>query len=138
MGQPKLASNGRIIARGMLRRCGRCGAGHLFRRWFTLVERCPRCGYLYDREEGFFLGAFVINFAATEALLAVVIGVMIGLEASNGGAPLGVIFAAAAIETIVVPIVFYPFSKTIWAAIDMVMHRGQVFSDYPGPPAGIR
>ena len=24
------------------------------------------------------------------------------------------------------------------AAIDMIMHREQVFSDYPGPPAGIR
>jgi len=38
----------------------------------------------------------------------------------------------------VVPVLFYPFSKTIWAAIDMIMHRGQVFADYPGPPAGIR
>jgi uncharacterized protein (DUF983 family) len=127
-----------MLWRGMTRRCARCGGGHLYTGWFQLVKRCPRCGYLFDREEGFFLGAFVINFGVTELLLGVVLAVMIGLEASSGGAPLGIIIAAAAVVTVTVPIVFYPFSKTIWAAIDMVMHRDQVFADYPGPPAGIR
>jgi uncharacterized protein (DUF983 family) len=122
----------------MIRRCGRRGSGQLFQGWFKLVRRCPRCGYVFDREEGFFLGAFVINFVVTELMLGVVLGVMIAQEASTGGVSLPAIFAAAATVTIVVPIIFYPFSKTVWAAIDMVMHRGQVFADYPGPPAGIR
>lgn len=101
-----------------------------------MITRCPRCGYLFDREEGFFLGAFVINFIVTEALLGVVLGVLIVMEAS-GGAPLDLIIAAAVGVTILVPIFFYPFSKTVWTAIDMAMHRDQVFADYPGPPAGI-
>jgi len=126
----------RMLLRGMTRRCARCGSGHLFRRWFKMVDRCPRCGYLFDREEGFFLGAFLINFIITEGLLGVVLGVLIILEAS-GGTSLGPIIAAAVGETILVPLIFYPFSKTLWTAIDMVMHRGQVFADYPGPPAGI-
>ncbi len=128
----------RMLWRGMTRRCARCGAGHLYTGWFKLIGRCPRCGYLFDREEGFFLGAFVINFAVTELMLGVVLAVMIGLEASGGGAPIGIIIAAAAAVTIIVPIAFYPFSKTTWAGIDMIMHRDQVFADYPGPPAGIR
>jgi hypothetical protein len=102
------------------------------------VVRCPRCGYLFDREEGFFLGAFLINFAVTELSLGIVIAVLIGLEANGGGVSLVPIFAAAVAVTVIVPIVFYPFSKTTWAAIDMIMHREQVFADYPGPPAGIR
>jgi uncharacterized protein (DUF983 family) len=126
-----------MLTRGLTRRCARCGSGHLYPTWFRLVGRCPRCGYLFDREEGFFLGAFLINFAVTEASLGVVIAVLIGLEA-NGGASLVPIFAAAAAVTVIVPIIFYPFSKTTWAAIDMLMHREQVFADYPGPPAGIR
>jgi hypothetical protein len=101
-----------------------------------MVPRCPRCGYLFDREEGFFLGAFFINFVVTEALLGVLLAVLIGLEAS-GGTPLAPIFAAAAAETILVPLIFYPFSKTVWTAIDMAMHRDQVFADFPGPAAGI-
>jgi hypothetical protein len=36
-----------------------------------------------------------------------------------------------------VPVVNYPFSKTTWAAIDMIMHREQVFADYPGPAGRI-
>lgn len=134
---PALPSTTRMLTRGLTRRCARCGSGHLYATWFRLVGRCPRCGYLFDREEGFFLGAFLINFAVTEASLGVVIAVLIGLEA-NGGASLVAIFAAAAAVTVIVPIIFYPFSKTTWAAIDMLMHREQVFADYPGPPAGIR
>jgi uncharacterized protein (DUF983 family) len=125
-----------MLWRGFTRRCGRCGSRHLFAGWFKMVTRCPRCGYLFDREEGFFLGAFLINFIVTEGLLGVVLGVLIALEAS-GGAPFGLIIAAAIAETILVPLAFYPFSRTVWAAIDMLMHREQVFADYPGPPAGI-
>ncbi|HEY2301497.1 MAG TPA: DUF983 domain-containing protein [Acidimicrobiales bacterium] len=129
-------STTRMLSRGFTRRCARCGSGHLFHAWFTMVVRCPRCGYLFDREEGFFLGAYLINFIATEGLLGVVLIVLIALEAS-GGANIGAIIAAAVAETVLVPLVFYPFSKTVWTAIDMAMHRDQVFADFPGPPAGI-
>ncbi len=91
-----------------------------------MVERCPGCRYLFAREEGFFLGAFVINFGVTIVGLAVLMGVLISVLAS--GAAHGAISAvavAAGAEVIVVPIVFYPFSKTLWCAIDMAMHRGE-------------
>jgi uncharacterized protein (DUF983 family) len=133
---PKIPSINRMLFRGLIRRCGRCGGGHLYQGWFKMVPRCPRCGYLFDREEGFFLGAYLINFGATEFALGVVLAVMIAMEAS-GDSSLGIIIAAAVVTSILVPLGFYPFSKTLWAAIDMVMHREQVFADYPGPPAGI-
>jgi Protein of unknown function (DUF983) len=99
-----------------------------------MVDRCPRCGYLFAREDGFFMGAFVINFAVTEGALGVVLAVLIGLEAS-GGAPLGPIIAAAIAVTIVVPVVFYPFSKTLWTAIDLFMHPElQVYRPAPVGP----
>jgi len=92
-----------------------------------MVARCPRCDYLFEREEGFFLGAFVINFAVTQLALGIVLAVLIALEAS-GGAPLDVIVAAAVAVAVLVPVVFYPFSKTIWAAIDFFMHGGHASS----------
>ncbi len=115
-----------MLTRGLTRHCPRCGSGHLYLGWFRMVDRCPRCGYTFAREEGFFLGAFVINFGATLAGLAVVMGVLIGVMAANGsqGAIVAVAVVAVA-EAAVVPIVFYPFSKTLWCAIDMVMHRGE-------------
>jgi uncharacterized protein (DUF983 family) len=121
----------RLAARGLIRRCPRCGAGHLFSRWFRMIERCPRCDYAFAREEGFFLGAFVINFVVTEAALGIVLAVFIGLEA-GGGAPLGPIIAAAVLVTVAVPLLFYPFSKTLWAAIDLAMHpEFQIRADGP-------
>lgn len=96
-----------------------------------MIERCPRCDYLFAREEGFFLGAFVINFVVTEGALGIVLAVFIGLEA-GGGTPLGPIIAAAVLVTVLVPIVFYPSSKTMWAAIDLAMHpEHQVRGDSP-------
>ncbi len=33
-------------------------------------ERCPTCGMRFAREEGFFTGAYLINFAITEGLMS--------------------------------------------------------------------
>jgi hypothetical protein len=91
-----------------------------------MVDNCPGCGYTFAREEGFFLGAFVINFGATIALLAVIMAGFIGVLASGGshGALVTVAVLAAA-EVVVVPVLFYPYSKTVWSAIDLAMHRGE-------------
>jgi hypothetical protein len=100
----------------------------VFGDWFRMVERCPRCQYRFDREEGFFLGAFVVNFGLTVALLAVAMAVMIAVLAGGGSSrTLSIVAAAAVIETICVPVLFYPSSKTTWAAIDLALHRGEVW-----------
>jgi uncharacterized protein (DUF983 family) len=122
------------MARGLTRRCPRCGAGHLFSRWFKLVPRCPRCDYLFVREEGFFLGAFVINFAVTEISLGIVLALLIALEA-GGGAPLAPIIVVAVAVTVGVPLIFYPFSKTVWTAIDLVMHPDLQVYDLTAVPS---
>ncbi len=125
-----------MLARGMIRHCPRCGAGHLFSGWFHMAERCPRCGYLFAREEGFFLGAFVINFGITTAGLGVFMGILIAVLASRGSThAIAATALGAVLEAALVPIVFYPFARTIWAAIDLVMHRGESWSALPAVPA---
>lgn len=84
-----------------------------------MAERCPRCGLLLDRGDAFFLGGFVINFAVTELVLGIAIAVLVALTLPDP--PLAVIAALAAGVTVSVPFVFYPFSKTIWLALEMVM-----------------
>jgi uncharacterized protein (DUF983 family) len=122
-----------MLARGAIRHCPRCGGGHLYHGWFRMVDRCPRCSYTFAREEGFFLGAFVINFGVTIAGLAVMMGILIGVLASHGPHRAIVIVAVlAAAEALVVPVVFYPFSKTLWAAIDLAMHRGERWASVGG------
>jgi uncharacterized protein (DUF983 family) len=42
---------GRALARGLRRRCPHCGEGRLFDGWRHL-ERCTRCGLVYERNPG--------------------------------------------------------------------------------------
>ncbi|MEQ1907056.1 MAG: DUF983 domain-containing protein [Pirellulaceae bacterium] len=43
---------GRIIKRGITRRCPRCGKGKVFKRWVTLHDNCSECGLQYLRDQG--------------------------------------------------------------------------------------
>src|SRR3954468_21799774 len=126
--EPAKAGPGRMLGRGLIRHCPRCGSGHLFRRYLHMVDRCPRCEYLFDREEGFWLGAFVVNFAVAEGALGLLIIAFIIREAATqetGGVDIAPWIVAGVILAIVNPILFYPFSKTIWTAIDLILHAGR-------------
>jgi uncharacterized protein (DUF983 family) len=61
-----------MVLRGAMKRCAACGAGALFTGWFRMATRCPGCGYHFEREEGFFLGAYVMNLVVTQALVILV------------------------------------------------------------------
>lgn len=92
-----------------------------------MVERCPRCGYLFEREEGFFLGAFTINLVVTEGLLLVVsIIPFIALNAADRAPDTATFVFAALAAAVIAPFAFYPFSRTVWAAIDLMMHPSPV------------
>jgi hypothetical protein len=43
---------------------------------------------------------------------------------------------AAGVEVVAVPVLFYPFSKTVWAAIDVAMHRGEAWAGYHASTGG--
>ena len=93
-----------------------------------MVERCPGCDYKFDREEGSSLGAYVVNFGITEGALAVLMVFFIIRLASNENGVGSIVpwLVAGIAIAIVVPAVFYPFSKTIWTAIDLIMHKGRM------------
>jgi uncharacterized protein (DUF983 family) len=110
----------RLLLRGFSRRCPRCGERRIFRRWFQMVDQCPRCGYRFNREEGSFLGAFVINFGVTQAALGLFL--VIAFAVTLPDPPVVRLIVIAALVVVAVPVVFYPFSKTVWTAIDLVMH----------------
>jgi uncharacterized protein (DUF983 family) len=40
------------IGRGARKRCPHCGEGALFSGWAHHLERCPRCGLVYERNPG--------------------------------------------------------------------------------------
>jgi uncharacterized protein (DUF983 family) len=109
------------FGRGLLKRCPRCGQGRLFIRWFDLPERCPRCRLSFDRGDGFWLGSMAINLALTELVFGLfALAVMV---ATWPGVPWALLTVLAVLLNAIVPIAFYPWSKTIFLAIDLVLHQ---------------
>lgn len=112
-----LVASGRALAK----RCPRCGERRIFHGWFDLPERCPRCRLSFDRGDGFWLGSMAINLGATELVFGVfALSVMIS---TWPGVPWALLTVLAVLLNGIVPVVFYPWSKTIFLAIDLVLHQ---------------
>jgi uncharacterized protein (DUF983 family) len=63
-----------IVRRAVRLRCPNCGRGRLFRGVFRMLNRCPECGLSYFPEQGYYVGAMIINYVATTA---VVVGIFL-------------------------------------------------------------
>lgn len=127
---------GRCFLRGWMKHCGVCGQGRLFRHWFRMKERCPRCGLKFERIEGHFTGDIGVNtIVSFGALLIVLLG---GFLLTWPNPPvLGIVLAAIGIA-VLMPLFFLPFSKTIWLAVDLMLRPlepGEVEEGY-GPQRG--
>ena len=106
----------RALARGLTRRCPRCGKGSLFRNWLVIADVCPTCHLRFERGDGYWLGSMALNLVVTEVIFVVALVVL--LVATWPDVPwTGVMFALVAIN-IAVPLVFHPFSRTIWVAVE--------------------
>lgn len=106
----------RMLMRGLAKHCARCGSGHLFTHWVTMKDDCPRCGLHFEREQGYWAGALAINFMIVGGLFLVTLGTVLGLTIPD--IPVGPVLLAIVPTMVLGPIFFYPFSKTIWVAVD--------------------
>jgi uncharacterized protein (DUF983 family) len=111
------AGRGTMFWRGFTMRCARCGSGHLFRGYFKMVDDCPRCGLHFEREQGYWAGALAINIVATGGLFAILFAAL--LVATIPNVPVAPLLAVLVPVAVLGPIVYYPFSKTVWVAVDL-------------------
>ena len=91
----------------------------MFRLWFSLAERCPRCHLRFERIEGHWLGALGLNTIVSFATLFV--AVVVGLVLSHPDYETAPLLVTAVTTAVVVPLFFFPSSKTLWTAIDLCM-----------------
>lgn len=99
-----------IVLRGVSNRCPNCGARSLFSGVLRASERCRDCSLLFEREEGFFLGAMVVNYT-----LSTLLGVVAPSALLLAGqlAPVQA-FAVAIALCLTLPLLFYRASKSLW------------------------
>lgn len=111
---------GVLVKRSLRRRCPVCGGKNIFSGWFTLRDSCPTCGYQFEREEGYFVSAIIVNMAVIEGIFLVAF--LVTILATAPEVPWAPLLILAGVMNVIVPIVFYPFSKTVWMAIDLYFH----------------
>ena len=104
------------VWRGLAAHCPRCGTGHLFHRWMTMVDDCPRCGMHFERSPGYWLGSVVINLGVTMAIfIAAFVG---GMLLTWPNVPWGLLTVVLVVLMIIVPFVFNPVARTLWVALE--------------------
>jgi uncharacterized protein (DUF983 family) len=119
------------LARGFTRRCARCGSGKLFHHYLSMVPDCPRCGLHFEREQGYWAGALAINIISVGGLFAV--SFLVAMILTVPDVPVPLMLAIFVPMMAFGPIVWYPFSKTIWVAVDraflQTLDGGQAVDD---------
>lgn len=100
------------------RRCPVCGTGPLFQRWFKMKDHCPGCGIRTRRgEDGYTLGALWFNlFLAETITMAIFVTTLIRTWPNP---PWGWLQVAGPVEAVVIPLLVWPFARTLFLAFDL-------------------
>lgn len=85
-----------------------------------MKQFCDQCGHQFEREPGYWVGAVIINTTVIFATFLVVFGGMVALTYPDVPWPL--VLAVTAVANIVIPIAFYPVSKSLWAGMELSWH----------------
>jgi len=108
-----------MLRRAAAKHCPVCGTGHLFRRWVVMADSCPGCGLRFRREDGQWLGSWFLNITLAQAAVALVL--IISVASTYPYPNMAMVAAAGLVAACAVPVAFFPFSRTIWTAIDLAM-----------------
>ena len=109
-----------LLFRAARLRCPNCGRGRLFSKWVNMKKTCPVCQLILDRgETDYFLGGYTVNFVAAE--LVIVVGGALSILLTWPEVPWTVVTWALVVLMILAPILFYPFAKTLWLGLDLVI-----------------
>ena len=115
---------GRFVAtmrRAVTRRCPYCGGSGIYKGYLELRGACPRCGVRFEREEGYFLGAYALNLIVAEFLGLGLAILLIFKTALRDAGLLWQELVAVALA-VAFPLLFFPYSRTVWIAMDLVFH----------------
>lgn len=84
-----------------------------------MAERCPRCGFVFERQEGHFIGAVGLNTVITA--VAVMASIAVGIIVSDGEIAVVPILAVTLGIAIFVPFLIHPACRMLWTAIHLKM-----------------
>jgi uncharacterized protein (DUF983 family) len=109
----------RLFGRAVRLRCPNCGGRPLFRSWLRMRPYCPVCGIPLQREEpGYQVGSYMFNIIAAELLFAMLF--IVALVVTWPDPPWTLLQYGGIALMVLAPVLFYPFSKTLFLAFDLL------------------
>ncbi|HMG36181.1 MAG TPA: DUF983 domain-containing protein [Blastocatellia bacterium] len=116
----------RLFIRALKLRCPECGDGPIYASLIRVRDHCPVCGLVFQREQGYFIGAIYINIIATESLLfaSLILSLLIAPGAGAG------LYNVLLILAIVLPVLFFRHSRALWLCIDHFFDPPKGSSEY--------
>ncbi len=109
------------LKRALFLRCPYCGKGKLFRRGFTMYEKCPVCGWRFERESGYWTGAIAVNLVITELLITIVV-VPVATWLALTQQPITLLLVIGIPMPFILPFLFFRHAKSFWMNIDFRVH----------------
>jgi uncharacterized protein (DUF983 family) len=108
-----------LFWRALRLRCPNCGGGPIFRSWFRLRPYCPSCGLSLERgEQGYQVGSYMFNIVISELIFVLL---FLGVVVLTWPSPPWRLLQYGGIALMVLaPIIFFPFSKTLFLAFDLL------------------
>jgi len=101
--------------RGATLRCPRCGQGHIGDGFFELETRCHGCDWLFEREEGYWVGAMIVLLGAVEGIFGVFL--LLGIVLTWPDVPWTVLLIVGLVLNGTMPFLLYRWSKTTWMGL---------------------
>lgn len=111
----------RRLAAVITLRCPRCLEGRVWRRLVTMNTTCPVCGFVFDRESGYFAGAMVVSYALAVPILAAIV---IGLITLGGLDAVVALIVGNTAYLVLVPFIFR-YSRVVWLHLDWLIDPGE-------------
>jgi len=103
-----------MIGRGLRLKCPRCGAGSLYNKPFKMNEQCANCALKFEREQGYFIGAIYINYAATIAIAVPGFFLLDTFTVITINQQLAIWVPFA----VIFPLIFFHHSRSLWLVLD--------------------
>lgn len=123
-------SAGQLILRGLLHLCPNCGRSSIIRFPWRTRKNCQVCGLVYEREDGFFLGALVFNYTFTAVVILFPVLILVFMEKID----LVTALIIAVVGSVVFPFLFFPTSKSLWMMTYYLFVRKDLPASNPPPP----
>ena len=107
-------SFGNLLRWCLLLRCPACGKSSILKAPFKIKDHCTSCRVIFQREQGFFVGAILVNVVTTELVILLAYLASLPFISVNYQIVLALLFVIA----VVFPIAFYHHSWSIWLTFD--------------------